>query len=148
MNANLENMTDEQNFIMKRKENHIVEEKSWGSLTWFASEKIGNSNNATLGYCIIKAGYSNDKHLHTVLATKVYFPMGDGPNDRGLSRKHIMEQAHASLKRLDVDYVDILYCHRYDTETPVEETLRARRSLFEPSGLWSRAVGSRSTVRT
>jgi aryl-alcohol dehydrogenase-like predicted oxidoreductase len=60
-----------------------------------------------------------------VLATKVYFPMGDGPNDRGLSRKHIMESAHSSLKRLHADYVDILYCHRADPETPMDETLRA-----------------------
>jgi voltage-dependent potassium channel beta subunit len=60
-----------------------------------------------------------------VLATKVFWPMGDGPNDRGLSRKHVMEQAHASLKRLGVDYVDIYYCHRFDPETPVEETMRA-----------------------
>ena len=50
--------------------------------------------------------------------------MGDGPNDRGLSRKHVFEQLHASLKRLNTDYVDIYYCHRYDPETPVEETLR------------------------
>lgn len=64
-----------------------------------------------------------------VLATKVYFPMGDGPNDQGLSRKHIMEQAHASLKRLDVDYIDLYYCHRYDPETPLEETLRALDDL-------------------
>ncbi len=60
-----------------------------------------------------------------VLATKVYFPMGDGPNDRGLSRKHIMEQCHASLRRLGVDYVDIYQCHRPDETTPLEETLRA-----------------------
>jgi voltage-dependent potassium channel beta subunit len=60
-----------------------------------------------------------------VLATKVYFPMGDGPNDRGLSRKHIMEQCHASLGRLGVDYVDIYQCHRPDQTTPLEETLRA-----------------------
>jgi len=59
-----------------------------------------------------------------VLATKVFWPMGDGPNDRGLSRKHVFEQLHASLKRLNTDYVDIYYCHRYDPETPVEETLR------------------------
>jgi voltage-dependent potassium channel beta subunit len=64
-----------------------------------------------------------------VLATKVFWPMGDGPNDRGLSRKHVMEQAHASLKRLDVDYVDIYYCHRFDPETPLEETLRALDDL-------------------
>src|SRR5690606_38866424 len=60
-----------------------------------------------------------------VLATKVYFPMGDGPNDRGLSRKHIMEQCEASLKRLGVDYIDLYQCHRYDHETPLEETLHA-----------------------
>ena len=64
-----------------------------------------------------------------VLATKVYFPMGDGPNDRGLSRKHIMEQCHASLKRLGTDYIDLYQCHRYDTETPLEETLRALDDL-------------------
>ncbi|TGA97545.1 aldo/keto reductase [Sporolactobacillus shoreae] len=65
-----------------------------------------------------------------VLSTKVFFPMGEGPNDRGLSRKHIMEQAEASLKRLDVDYIDLYYCHRFDPETPIEETLRAFDDLI------------------
>ena len=64
-----------------------------------------------------------------VLATKVFWPMGEGPNDRGLSRKHVIEQCHASLKRLDTDYVDIYYCHRFDPETPLEETLRALDDL-------------------
>ncbi|MEK3876432.1 aldo/keto reductase family protein [Paenibacillus sp. FSL M7-0420] len=64
-----------------------------------------------------------------VLATKVFGVMGDGPNDRGLSRKHITEQCHASLKRLGAEYVDLLYCHRYDSETPIEETLRALDDL-------------------
>jgi voltage-dependent potassium channel beta subunit len=64
-----------------------------------------------------------------VLATKVYFPMGDGPNDRGLSRKHIMEQCHASLRRLGTDYVDLYQCHRYDPEVPLEEILRALDDL-------------------
>lgn len=59
-----------------------------------------------------------------VLASKVYWPMGDGINDRGLSRKHVFEQLHASLKRLNHDYLDIYYCHRYDPETPIDETLR------------------------
>lgn len=59
-----------------------------------------------------------------VVATKAFWPMGDGPNDRGLSRKHVFEQVHASLKRLQLDYVDIFYCHRYDPNTPVAETLR------------------------
>ena len=65
-----------------------------------------------------------------VLATKVFFPMSDRPNDSGLSRKHIRESLHASLKRLKLDYVDILYCHRYDSNTPVEETLRAFDDLI------------------
>jgi aryl-alcohol dehydrogenase-like predicted oxidoreductase len=64
-----------------------------------------------------------------VLATKAYFPMGDGPNDHGLSRKHLMEQCERSLKRLGVDYVDLYQCHRPDPETPVEETLRALDDL-------------------
>ena len=65
-----------------------------------------------------------------VLSTKIYFPMGGGPNDRGLSRKHIMEQAHASLKRLGHNYIDIYFCHRHDPETPVTETLRALDDLI------------------
>lgn len=64
-----------------------------------------------------------------VLATKVFFPMHDGPNGRGLSRKHIMEQCEASLRRLGVDYVDLYQCHRYDVDTPLDETLRALDDL-------------------
>ena len=59
------------------------------------------------------------------LFTKVYWPTGDGQNDRGLSRKHILESCHASLKRLQTDYVDLYQAHRFDYETPLEETLRA-----------------------
>ncbi|TDC62281.1 aldo/keto reductase [Actinomadura sp. GC306] len=57
--------------------------------------------------------------------TKVYWPTGRGVNDRGLSRKHIMESAHASLRRLGTDYVDLYQAHRFDYETPLHETLRA-----------------------
>lgn len=66
-----------------------------------------------------------------VLATKVYFPMNDGPmpNNQGLSRKHIIEQCEASLKRMDLDYIDLYQCHRYDDQTPLEETLRALDDL-------------------
>ena len=65
-----------------------------------------------------------------VLATKVFFPMGDGPNDQGLSRKHVMEQCHASLRRLRTDYIDLYQCHRFDPETPLEETVRAMDDLI------------------
>ena len=60
-----------------------------------------------------------------VVGTKVYFPMGPGPNEGGLSRKHITESVNKSLTRLNMDYVDILYCHRYDEDTPIYETVRA-----------------------
>ncbi len=64
-----------------------------------------------------------------VLATKVYFPMGDSPNERGLSRKHIRDQVHHSLRRLRVEYIDLYQCHRYDAQTPLEETCRAMNDL-------------------
>ena len=69
------------------------------------------------------------KRTDLVISSKVFWPMGDGPNDRGLSRKHIMESAHSSLKRLGTDYLDLYFCHRYDSETPVEEVVRAMDDL-------------------
>lgn len=60
-----------------------------------------------------------------VLATKVYYPTGPGPNDRGLSRKHVFSAIDASLRRLCTDYIDLYQVHRFDTRTPVEETLQA-----------------------
>jgi len=61
--------------------------------------------------------------------TKVWAPMGDGPNDRGLSAKHIREQCDASLARLNMDYVDVYMCHRPDPTAPLEETVRAMDDL-------------------
>jgi aryl-alcohol dehydrogenase-like predicted oxidoreductase len=61
--------------------------------------------------------------------TKVYWPTGPGPNDRGLSRKHIFESIHGSLRRLRTDYVDLYQAHRYDFETPLEETMSAFADL-------------------
>jgi voltage-dependent potassium channel beta subunit len=65
-----------------------------------------------------------------VIATKCFWPMSDGVNDRGLSRKHIFESVHASLKRLELDYIDLFQFHRYDVETPVEESIRAIDDLI------------------
>jgi L-glyceraldehyde 3-phosphate reductase len=64
-----------------------------------------------------------------VVTTKAFWPAGPGVNDRGLSRKHIVEQAEKSLKALGEEYVDIFYCHRFDPDTDLEETLRALDDL-------------------
>ncbi len=64
-----------------------------------------------------------------IVATKVYGPMGEGPNDRGLSRKHILEACEASLRRLQTDYIDLYQTHAWDPSTPLDETLRALDDL-------------------
>lgn len=66
-----------------------------------------------------------------VIATKVYFPSGEGPNQRGLSRVHIMSAIDASLKRLGIDYVDLYQIHRWDSTTPIEETLEALHDVVK-----------------
>jgi aryl-alcohol dehydrogenase-like predicted oxidoreductase len=66
-----------------------------------------------------------------VLATKCFFPMSEDVNDRGLSRKHVFESLHRSLRRLRTDYVDLYQCHRPDPETPLDETCRAMDDLIE-----------------
>jgi 1-deoxyxylulose-5-phosphate synthase len=66
-----------------------------------------------------------------VLATKLYFPTGPGPNDRGLSRKHVLASIDASLRRLGTDYVDLYQIHRWDDETPVEETMAALHEVVQ-----------------
>ena len=75
-----------------------------------------------------------------VLATKVHFPMGDGPNEHGNSRKHIMQQIEQSLKRLQTDYIDIYYIHRPDPTTPIEETLDTLNDLVHKG--YVRYIGS------
>jgi voltage-dependent potassium channel beta subunit len=64
-----------------------------------------------------------------VLSSKVFWPTMPGPNGRGLSRKHIIESIHASLKRLRTDYLDLYFCHRYDPDTPLEEVVRVMDDL-------------------
>jgi len=70
-----------------------------------------------------------DRRDQVVLATKVRFPTGEGRNDAGLSRSHIMEAVHASLRRLDTPYIDLYYMHAWDPLTPIEESLRALDDL-------------------
>ncbi len=65
-----------------------------------------------------------------VISSKVFWPVGKGPNSRGLSRKHVTEALHSSLKRLGVEYLDMYFCHRYDPDTPVEEVARTMDDLI------------------
>ena len=74
-----------------------------------------------MGKVLKKTGW---KQKDLVLSTKIFWG-GDGPNDRGLSRKHIIEGLDASLQRMDLEYVDLVFAHRPDIHTPIEETVRA-----------------------
>jgi aryl-alcohol dehydrogenase-like predicted oxidoreductase len=79
---------------------------------------------------VLGAALRGVKRESVEIFTKVYWPMGEQPNNRGLSRKHITESLHASLRRLGTDYVDLYQAHRYDYETPLHETLRAFDDLI------------------
>jgi 1-deoxyxylulose-5-phosphate synthase len=81
-----------------------------------------------LGRALKDFGASRDK---LVIATKVFFPMGDDPNQKGLSRKHILHAIDDSLRRLGTDYVDLYQIHRFDYETPIEETLVALHDVVK-----------------
>jgi aryl-alcohol dehydrogenase-like predicted oxidoreductase len=74
---------------------------------------------------VLGEALAGEKRSSIEIFSKVYFPVGDGPNDRGLSRKHILESIDGSLRRLGTDYLDLYQAHRYDYETPLEETMQA-----------------------
>ncbi len=80
-----------------------------------------------MGSVLAKSGW---KRSDFVVSTKIYWG-GEGPNDRGLSRKHIVEGTDAALARLQLDYVDLIFCHRADLHTPVEETVRAMNHVID-----------------
>ena len=106
-----------------------------------------NAYNRGEGEKALGASLSKYKRSDYVLSTKVFFPMGDSPNDRGLSRKAIMEQCEASLKRLGTDYIDIYFCHRFDSSTPTEETLRALDDLTAQGKILYAAVSEWTAVQ-
>jgi 1-deoxyxylulose-5-phosphate synthase len=102
----------------------VVRRAVEGGITFFDTADMysnGVSEEIT-GHLLDKFFPSRDDY---VLATKVFNPMGPGPNDRGLSRKHILAGIDASLRRLGTDYVDLYQTHRWDYETPIEETMEA-----------------------
>ncbi len=86
-------------------------------------------------------------HRSYVVSSKVFFPTGQGPNDRGLSRKHIIESLDRSLKNLQVDYLDMYFCHRFDPETPVEETVQTLSDMVEKGKILYYGVSEWSPVQ-
>jgi voltage-dependent potassium channel beta subunit len=90
------------------------------------------------------------KRSNLVISSKVFWPMSDDVNDRGLSRKHIMESVHASLRRLGTDYLDIYFAHRFDHETPVEEVVRAMDDLVHQGKVlyWGTSAWSAAQIES
>src|SRR5690606_33259011 len=84
---------------------------------------------ATRAEAVMGAALADQRREGLEICTKVYWPTGSGPNDRGLSRKHIQESCEASLRRLRTDHIDLYQAHRYDHETPLEETMVAFADL-------------------
>jgi voltage-dependent potassium channel beta subunit len=98
-------------------------------VNFFDNAESYASGNAekVMGNVIKKAGW---KRSDLVISTKIFWG-GKGPNDTGLSRKHIHEGTNASLKRLQMDYVDLIFCHRPDKDTPIEETVWAMNQVIQ-----------------
>jgi voltage-dependent potassium channel beta subunit len=82
-----------------------------------------------------------------VVSSKVFFPMGPGPNEWGLSRKHIIEQLDQSLKNMQLDYLDLYFCHRFDPTTPMEETLQTLSDMVEKGKILYYGVSEWSPVQ-
>jgi len=114
-----------------------IDEKTSNKLIHAAYEKGVNFFDNADAYAQGKAEIAMGKAIkdipreELVISSKVFWPTMEGPNGRGLSRKHLWESIHASLKRLDVDYLDLYFCHRYDPDTPVEEVVFMMNTLIE-----------------
>jgi voltage-dependent potassium channel beta subunit len=92
-----------------------------------AEAYAGGQSETMMGEIIRQEGWDRSD---LVVSTKIFWG-GDGPNDQGLSRKHVVEGTRAALERLQMEYVDLVYCHRPDVETPIEETVRAMSYLVD-----------------
>lgn len=96
-------------------------------INFFDTADVYNKGEAEISLAKAVKGFRRDD---LVIGTKCFFPFSDGVNDRGLGRKHIMESVNHSLRRLRMDYIDVMQFHRFDPETPMEETVRAIDDLI------------------
>ncbi len=110
-----------------------------------AEAYAGGESEVIMGKALKKLGW---KRSDLVLSTKIFWG-GKGPNDSGLSRKHILEGTKAALERLQTDYVDLVFCHRPDYETPIEETVRAMSYLVDngQAHYWGTSEWSAQEIR-
>jgi 1-deoxyxylulose-5-phosphate synthase len=121
----------------------IVREAVEGGITFFdTADMYSDGESERITGALLRRMFASREEY--VLATKVYFPTGAGPNDRGLSRKHLMAAIDASLRRIGTDYVDLYQIHRWDEDTPIEETVAALDGIVR-SGK-ARYIGA-STMR-
>lgn len=107
--------------------NRIVKKAFDLGVNFFDTADVYNAGEAEKS---LAKAVKNIRRDDIFVATKCFFPMSERPNDKGLSRKHIVESVHNSLRRLEMDYVDLMQCHRWDPETEVEETVRAMDNLI------------------
>lgn len=103
----------------------------------------GGEAECILGRALCESGRRGE----CVVASKVFFPTGPGPNDRGLSRRHVIASVERSLVRLQREWLDLLYVHRWDPETPIEETLRALEDLVRAGKVCYLGASSMSAWR-
>ena len=110
-----------------------------------AEQYASGLSETIMGEVLKKTGWRRED---LVLSTKIFWG-GDGPNDQGLSMKHIAEGTNAALKRLQVEYVDLIFCHRPDKHTPVEETVRAMNQVINQGKAfyWGTSEWSASQIR-
>ncbi len=114
------------NTVPQEVANRCVRAAFDGGVNFFDTADIYNKGE---GEIALAAALKPFRRRDYVLATKCFFPMTDNVNDQGLSRKHVFESLHDSLRRLGTDYVDLYQCHRFDPETRVEEVVRAMDDL-------------------
>jgi len=115
-------------FFMAKRQGYLAKYKHGGNFLdtadfysrWLSGHRGGESEDI-IGRWMQRRGNRHEM----IIATKVYQPVGEHPNDRGLSRKHLIEALDASLRRLHTDYLDLYLAHVFDAETPIEETLEA-----------------------
>jgi voltage-dependent potassium channel beta subunit len=130
----------------------ILREAEHGGINFIDLADIyakGEAEKATGRYLADYTSTPGQSRADWVISSKVFWPMSDNPNNRGLSRKHIIESCEASLRRLGTDYLDLYFCHRFDDTVPLDETVRAMDDLVRQGKIlyWGTSVWSADQLR-